>query len=145
MLWVVSPDGRTSNIGEILINNTGQGKLQATTQLQTFSLIVTIEPYFSVQQPSELVVLENELREDTKGKIFEVSDYKLMKRGRYQKMGNPLALSPDLKKVPLEMYEARNAVDIAKNNKAEQYAAEIFAKAESGAKNSGRAAGQEGK
>lgn len=62
VLWVVSPDGRTSNIGEILINNTGQGKLQATTQLQTFSLIVTIEPYFSVPQPSELVALENELR-----------------------------------------------------------------------------------
>jgi len=134
VLWAVSPDGRTSNIGEILVNNIGQGKLQATTQLQTFSLIVTIEPYFSVRQPSELVALENELREDTKGKIFEVSDYKLMKRGRYQKMGNPLALSPDLKRVPLEMYEARNAVDIARNNKAEQYAAEIFAKAQTALK-----------
>lgn len=134
VLWAVSPDGRTSNIGEILINNIGQGKLQATTHLQTFSLIVTIEPYFSVQQPSELVALENELREDTKGKIFEVSGYKLMKRGRYQKMGNPLALSPDLKRVPLEMYEARNAVDIARNNKAEQHAAEIFAKAKTALK-----------
>jgi outer membrane protein OmpA-like peptidoglycan-associated protein len=134
VLWAVSPDGRTSNIGEILTNNLGQGKLQATTQLQTFSLIVTIEPYFSVQQPSELVALENELREDTKGKIFEVSDYKLMKRGQYQKMGNPLALSPDLKRVPLEMYEARNAVDIARNNQAEQYAGEIFAKAKTALK-----------
>jgi outer membrane protein OmpA-like peptidoglycan-associated protein len=134
VLWAVSPDGRTSNIGEILINKIGEGKLQATTQLQTFSLIVTIEPYFSVQQPSELVALENVLRADTKGKVFEVSDYKLMKRGRYQKMGNPLALSPDLKRVPLEMYEARNAVDIANNNNAEQYAAEIFAKAKAALK-----------
>jgi len=130
VLWAVSPDGRTSNIGEILVNNIGQGKLQATTQLQTFSLIVTIEPYFSVRQPSELVALENELREDTKGKIFEVSDYKLMKRGRYQKMGNPLALSPDLKRVPLEMYEARNAAEIARSRGADRYAADIFAKAE---------------
>jgi outer membrane protein OmpA-like peptidoglycan-associated protein len=133
-LWVVSPDGRTSNIGELLINGNGEGKLQATTQLQTFSLIVTAEPYFAVQQPSELVVLENEVREDTKGKIFEVSDYKLMKRSQYQKMGNPLALSPDLKRVPLEMYQARNAVEIAKNRKAEQYAAEIFSKAENSLK-----------
>ncbi len=91
VLWVVSPDGRTGNIGELLINNIGVGKLQATTQLQTFSLIVTAEPYFAVQQPSELVILENEVRPDTKGKIFDVSDYKLMKRGQYQKMGNPLA------------------------------------------------------
>ncbi len=134
VLWVVSPDGRTGNIGELMINKLGQGKLQATTQLQTFSLIVTAEPYFSVQQPSELVILENEVRKDTKGKIFDVSDYKLMKRGQYQKMGNPLALSPDLKNVPLEMYEARNAVEIAKMHQAEQHAAEIFSKAEASLK-----------
>jgi outer membrane protein OmpA-like peptidoglycan-associated protein len=134
VLWVVSPDGRTSNIGELLINKNGQGKLQATTQLQTFSLIVTAEPYFSVRQPSELVALENEVRKETKGKIFEVNDYKLMKRGQYQKMENPLALSLDLKKVPLEMYEARNAVEIAKTRRAEQYAAEILAKAETSLK-----------
>ncbi|MGA2263501.1 MAG: hypothetical protein ABSH28_18955, partial [Acidobacteriota bacterium] len=105
VLWVVSPDGRTSNIGEILINEKGQGKLQATTQLQTFSLIVTAEPYFAVRQPSELIVLENVVRKGTKGKIFPVNDYKLMKRSQYQKMGNPLALALDLRNVPLEMYE----------------------------------------
>jgi outer membrane protein OmpA-like peptidoglycan-associated protein len=130
VLWVVSPDGRTSNIGELLVNKLGQGKLKATTQLQTFSLIVAAEPYFSVQQPSELVVLENEVRRDTKGKIFLVGDYKLMRRSQYQKMGNPLALSLDLKNVPLEMYEARNAVEIAKTQKADQYASEIYSKAE---------------
>ena len=134
VLWVVSPDGRTSNIGELIIDKLGQAKLKATTQLQTFSLIVTAEPYFSVQQPSELVVLENAVRPDTKGKIFSVSDYKLMKRSQYKKMGNPLALSLDLKNVPLEMYEARNAVEIAKTNKADQYAHEIFVKAEASLK-----------
>jgi outer membrane protein OmpA-like peptidoglycan-associated protein len=134
VLWVVSPNGRTDNIGELLINKNGQGKLQATTQLQTFSLIVTAEPYFAVRQPSELVVLENRLRNDTKGKVFEINDYKLMKRGQYEKMGNPLALSLDLKNVPLEMYEARNAVEIAKTRRVGQYAAEIFAKAEASLK-----------
>lgn len=134
VLWVVSPDGRTSNIGELLIDKAGQGELKATTQSQTFSIIVTVEPYFSVQQPSELVVLENEVRPDTKGKIFSVGDYKLMKRSQYQKMGNPLALSPDLKNVPLEMYEARNAVEIAKTHKADQYAPEIFSKAQASLK-----------
>ena len=134
VLWVVSPDGRTGNIGEVLIDKSGAGKLQATTQLQTFSLIVTAEPYFAVQQPSELVVLENEVRPDTEGKIFSVSEYKLMKRSQYQKRGNPLALTPDLKKVPLEMYEARNAVEIARLNGADQRASEIFAKAQTSLK-----------
>jgi outer membrane protein OmpA-like peptidoglycan-associated protein len=134
VLWVVTPDGRTSNTGELLINRNGQGKLEATTQLQTFSLIVTAEPYFSVRQPSELVVLENEVRDDTRGEIFEVNDYKLMKRRQYQKMGNPLSLSLDLKNVPLEMYEARNAAEIARKHQAEQYAAEIFSKAEASLK-----------
>jgi len=134
VLWAVSPDGRTSNIGELLIDKYGQGTLKATTQLQTFSLIVTAEPYFSVRQPSELVILENEVRPDTKGKIFIVNDYKLMKRSQYQKMGNPLALSLDLKSVPLEMYEARNAVEIAKTRQAGKYAPEIFTKAEASLK-----------
>jgi len=130
VLWVVSPDGRTSNVGELLVNNAGKGELKVTTQLQTFSLIVTSEPYFAVRQPSELVVLENETRNNTKGKIFIVNDYKLMKRAVYSKMGNPLALSLDLKNVPLEMYEARNAVEIAKSRAADKYAPEIFTKAE---------------
>ncbi|MBZ5538791.1 MAG: OmpA family protein [Acidobacteriia bacterium] len=130
VLWVVSPDGRTSNLGEVLINNAGEGKVIVTTQLQTFSLVVTAEPYFSVRHPSEMVVLVNELRKDTKGKIFVVEEYKLMKRGQYEKVGNPMGLSLDLKNVPLEMYEARNAVDIAQSRGADKSAPEIFAKAE---------------
>jgi outer membrane protein OmpA-like peptidoglycan-associated protein len=134
VLWAVSPDGRTVNIGEIQIDNDGESKLKTSTQLQTFSLIVSAEPYFSVRQPSELVVLENETSKRTKGKVFVVKEFKLMKKNQYEKMGNPLALSPDLKNVPLEMYEARNAVDIAKSRKADQYAAEIFSKAEASLK-----------
>src|SRR6185295_14528099 len=70
----------------------------------------------------------------TKGRIYPANDYKLMKRTQYEKMGNPLALSPDLKNVPLEMYEARNAVEIAKSRGAEKYAPDIFSKAEAGLK-----------
>ena len=130
VLWAVSPDGRTSNLGEIRINEDGNGELKVTSQLQTFSLIVTSEPYQSVRQPSELVVLENELRKDTKGKSFKVDQYRLMKRTQYEKLGNPLALTIDTKNVPLEMYQARNAVDIAKSKGADKYAPEIYNKAE---------------
>jgi outer membrane protein OmpA-like peptidoglycan-associated protein len=130
VLWAASPDGRAINLGEIQPNKAGNGEIKATTQLQTFSLFVTAEPYFAVAHPSELIVLENEPRKSTKGKIFVVKDYPLLERGQYEKLGNPLALSLDLKHVPLEMYEARNAVEIAKSRDAEKYAPDILTKAE---------------
>ncbi|MGA6955270.1 MAG: OmpA family protein [Candidatus Acidiferrales bacterium] len=131
VLWTVTPDGTTTNLGEIPIDKNGQGKLDVTAQSQTFALIVTAEPYYAVRIPSELVVLTNETRKNTKGKVYPNNTYKLMKRSEYAKLGNPLALKPDLKKVPLNIYEARNAVDIAKSRGAEQYAPEIFTKAQS--------------
>jgi len=130
VLWVVTPDGHTGNSGEILINKNGQGKLSATTPAQTFSMIITAEPYFAVRVPSEMIVLEMETRKNTKGKLFPITSYNLMKRSQYAKLGNPLSLTPDLSRVPLEMYEARNAVDIAKARGAAQYAPDIFSKAQ---------------
>jgi outer membrane protein OmpA-like peptidoglycan-associated protein len=130
VLWVVTPDGRTGNSGELLINKNGEGKLVATTPAQTFSIVITAEPYFVVRVPSEMVVLEMETRKNTKGKLFPITEYKLMKRDQYAKLGNPLALTPDLSRVPLEMFEARNAVDIAKARGAAQYAPDIFSKAQ---------------
>jgi outer membrane protein OmpA-like peptidoglycan-associated protein len=133
VLWAVSPEGRAINLGGIVLEN-GKGKLKATTQLQSFSLFVTAEPYSAVRVPSEMLVLENALRKGTKGKVFPVNNYQLMRRSQYQKLGNPLALSLDLKNVPLEMYEARNAVDIARSRGADKYAPDIFSKAEGGLK-----------
>jgi len=129
VLWVVTPDGRSGNTGEILINKNGEGRLRATTPAQTFAMIVTAEPYFAVHVPSEMVILENDTRKDTKGQIFPINDFKLMKRAQYEKLGNPLAMTPDLERVPLQMYEARNAVDIARSHGAEKDAPEIFTKA----------------
>jgi outer membrane protein OmpA-like peptidoglycan-associated protein len=129
VLWVVTPDGRTGNTGEILINKNGEGKLSVTSPAQTFSLIVTAEPYFAVRLPSEMVVLENDTRKNTKGTIFPVNAYKLMRRAQYAKLGNPLALTPDLERIPLQVYEARNAVDIAKSRGADTDAPDIFSKA----------------
>ena len=129
VLWVVTPDGRSGNTGEILINKNGEGKLSATTPAQTFSMIVTAEPYFAVRIPSEMVILENDTRKDTQGQIFQVNDFKLMRRAQYQKLDNPLAMTPDIERVPLQVYEARNSVEIAKSHGAEKDAPEIFTKA----------------
>jgi outer membrane protein OmpA-like peptidoglycan-associated protein len=133
VLWAVSPEGRAVNMGGLVVKD-GNGKLEATTQLQTFSLFVTAEPYSTVRQPSEMLILENAIRKGTKGRRIPVDNYQLMSRTLYQKLGNPLALSVDLKNVPIELYEARNAVDIARSRGAEKYAPDVFAKAEGGLK-----------
>jgi outer membrane protein OmpA-like peptidoglycan-associated protein len=131
VLWTITPDGSTTNLGEISIDKSGNGELDVTAQSQTFALILTAEPYFAVTLPSEVVVLENEIKKNTKGKLFPDNSFKLMKRSQYAKEGNPLALTPDLKKAPLDVYEARNAVEIAKSRNAAQYAPEILTKATS--------------
>ena len=133
VLWAVTPEGRTGNLGEILLNKNGEGKLSATTPAQTFSLIVTAEPYFAVRFPSEMVILQSQVRKNTEGKIFPVAEYKLMRRAQYQKLGNPLALTPD-PNTPLEIYEARNSVEVARSRAADKYASEVFTKAEASLK-----------
>jgi outer membrane protein OmpA-like peptidoglycan-associated protein len=128
VLWAISPEGRTVNLGEILLNGT-KSKLDVTTELQAFGLVVTAEPYYSVTRPSDLVVMENVVRPDTKGKIEEIdAKYELLQRGQYEPLANPLVLNLD-RKVPLELYEARNAVQIAKAMGADRYASETFQKA----------------
>jgi hypothetical protein len=100
VLWAVTPDGATTNLGEIRIDKNGEGKLNTTAQSQTFAMGVTAEPYFAVPIPSEIVVLTNDTTKNTKGKIYPENSYKLMKRSQYQKLGNPLALTLDPQKRP---------------------------------------------
>jgi outer membrane protein OmpA-like peptidoglycan-associated protein len=128
VLWAISPEGRPKNLGELLIDG-GKSSLKVTTDLQVFGLVVTAEPYFSVTQPSDLIVMQNEVRPETLGKI-EVVDakYELLQRGQYQKLANVLQLTPD-PKVPVEIYEARNAVQVAETSGAGKYASETFQKA----------------
>ncbi len=129
VMWAITPEGRTSNLGEILLNGTS-AKLNVTTELQVFGLVVTAEPYYAVTMPSDLIVMENVIRPDTLGKIEEIdAKYELLQRGQYLKLSNPLMLNPN-KKLPLELYEARNAVQIAKSFGADRFASETFVKAE---------------
>lgn len=133
VLWAITPEGRTSNLGEILRNGTS-GKLDVTTELQSFGLIVTAEPYFAVSRPSDVVVMENVVRADTVGKIELIdAKYELLQRGQYERLANVLDLKVN-RKMPLELYEARNAIQIARTSGADRYAAETFLKAESNLK-----------
>src|SRR5213079_1411147 len=104
------------NLGEVLLDG-DHSKMQVTTDLQTFGLVVTAEPYFGVTQPSDVVVMENFVRADTQGKV-EVIDakYELLPRGQYTVNVLPVDLKPMAldKKTPLDLYQARNAVRIAR-------------------------------
>jgi len=134
VLWAITPEGRTSNLGEILRGDGTSGKLNVTTELQAFGLLVTAEPYFAVSRPSNVVVMENVVRADTVGKIELIdAKYELLERGQYEHLSNVLDLKVN-GKMPLELYEARNAVNIARKSGADRYAAETFQKAESNLK-----------
>jgi outer membrane protein OmpA-like peptidoglycan-associated protein len=127
VLWAISPEGRAVNLGEVLVGDNHRSKLRATTDLQAFALIVTAEPYYAVRQPSNVVVLENEVRDTTKGTTEAVNaNYELMERGGYIPTGykfDPVVLNARL---PLEFFEARNALRIAQSEGAEQYASDSY-------------------
>jgi outer membrane protein OmpA-like peptidoglycan-associated protein len=126
VLWAITPDGRPKNLGELLVNQDGNAEIDVTTELQAFGLIVTAEPYFAVTQPSDVVVMENILRQDTVGKYEEVdAKYELLPRGMYvAKQG---ATSMQIAKgVPIELYEARNAVMLARGEGADKLATDVL-------------------
>jgi outer membrane protein OmpA-like peptidoglycan-associated protein len=134
VMWAITPEGRATNVGEVLLNG-DKTKLDATTELQSFGLIVTAEPYFAVTQPSDVVVMENFIRKNTVGTIEEVdAKYELLQRGQYTLNVNPADIQPVRldTNVPLELYEARNAVQIARWTGAQRYAPETFQKAVDG-------------
>jgi len=127
ILWAISPEGRAMNLGEVLVGGNGSSKLKVTTDLQAFALIVTAEPYYAVRQPSNVVVIENVIREDTKGSVESMNTkYELLERGGYIPTGykfDPVVLNT---KLPLEFFEARNALRIAESEGAEQYASDSY-------------------
>lgn len=136
VLWAITPEGRASNLGEVVVDSNGNFKGDVTTDLQAFGLIITAEPYFAVRQPSDVVVMENIIRNDTQGKWETVNaKYELLPRGQYEYHVPESQLHPvDLnsnKKSPLEVYEAINAVQIAQYAKSDQFAGDSYQKASS--------------
>jgi len=133
VLWAITPEGRAVSLGEVVPNRDGKSGLEVTTDLQAFGLILTAEPYFSVVRPSNEVVAENVIRQETKG--FEVpidAKFDMLEGGQYT-IDLPAAQLPSATAppdTPLDLVEARNAVAIAKAAGAERYAPDSLAKAE---------------
>jgi outer membrane protein OmpA-like peptidoglycan-associated protein len=127
VLWAISQEGRSVNLGEVLVGDNHRSKVRVTTDLQAFALIVTAEPYYAVRQPSNVVILENVVRAETKGSTEAVNaKYELMERGGYIPTGykfDPVIMNARL---PLEFFEARNALRIAQSEGAERYASDSY-------------------
>lgn len=140
VLWAISPEGAPHNLGEIIPDSGNHGRMAVTTELQAFGMVVTAEPYSSVRQPSDVVVLENRVRLDTIGSIKPIqAKYELMPRGHYvyevpqapKNVGTSEAkVSMREYEALLELYEAQNAVAFARGAEAEKYASDTLAKAE---------------
>ena len=135
VLWAITPEGRATNLGELQVNG-NDGRLKVTTELQSFALVVTAEPYFAVSQPSDVVVVENVVRdsgfEQTRGRVETLqAKYELLKRGAYLMNRDPaqLKVKPLEPGAPLDLAQARNAVELARFAGADRFASETFAKA----------------
>lgn len=132
VLWAITPEGKSSNLGEVLLDG-DHSKLSVTTSLQTFGLIVTAEPYFAVSSPSDAVVMENVVLPETTGTIQQMNaSYQRLGLDIYRYDVTRVSASYPKSKYPtvLELNEARNAVEIARYTGAPQYASDAFSKAQ---------------
>jgi outer membrane protein OmpA-like peptidoglycan-associated protein len=132
VMWAITPEGRPQNLGEVMLNG-NRARLQAATELQSFGLLVTAEPYYAVSQPSDMVVLEGAVKDGkTTGTIMPVDiKYELLRRGEYVTHLPPadrIRWYSD-KKTPLDLLEARHAMAIARSVGAERLAPDVIAKA----------------
>jgi outer membrane protein OmpA-like peptidoglycan-associated protein len=133
VLWAVSPGGRAVNLGEVVLKAGGAQVKAIITDMQTFGMIVTAEPYFAVTQPGNTVVLENVFGPATLGKVENIdASYELLGRGIYSSSNTKIenAIFGIDRKTPLEVFEARNAVRIAHIALADKYAPSMVGKAE---------------
>ncbi|MFZ2507056.1 MAG: DUF4398 domain-containing protein, partial [Steroidobacteraceae bacterium] len=124
VLWAVTADGRASNLGSIEVGS-GRGYLKATTALSQFALIVSAEPHFAVTAPSRYIVLRSTARR-VRGQSVIIPG--LMERIDYAGLAaQPLDRGTP---IPLDLIQARYALEIARGVEANKYAATEFERAE---------------
>jgi outer membrane protein OmpA-like peptidoglycan-associated protein len=118
ILWAISPDGRVDNLGEIKRGGSSfvASKLDVTTPLQTFALIVTAEPHFLMKVPSRMVVLENTTPQSPgKSQIETVNVQYIGNSSDYFRDPRvPEIASTDYRDLPVSLLGARQAVNLAR-------------------------------
>jgi outer membrane protein OmpA-like peptidoglycan-associated protein len=114
VLWAITPAGQVDNLGEFRLSGS-TARLKAATPQQTFAMIITAEPHYLVKLPSRMVVLEN-LAPTSKNVQVQASEiYFTGDSGRYYTDTSVPALAErDYNKIPMELLQARRAVQIAR-------------------------------
>lgn len=140
VLWAISPEGSPHNLGEVVSGASDDAHLHVTTDLQAFGLLVTAEPYAAVRNPSDVVVMENKVRPETIGTIRPIqAKAELLPRGYYvlDKQKSQAALNAPAPKVSMgdyeqlsQIYQAENALALARGANADTLAPDVFAKAQ---------------
>jgi outer membrane protein OmpA-like peptidoglycan-associated protein len=124
VLWAISPEGRTDNLGEIKRGGSFivDSKVDVTTPLQTFAMIVTAEPHFLVSGPSRMVVLEN--LPPSKPGNADVSTVAVQYLGNtsdyFSQARIPEVADADYARTPASLLGARQAINLARFAGAEQ-------------------------
>ena len=138
VVWALTPEGRAENLGELVLNHANKGRIQASTQLQAFAIIVTAEPHFAVTKPGPVVVMENAIRPDTVGRVVPVTaNYEFLPPQNFTYDVSSASRVPETRKLSmseyesvLALYQAQNAIQIARSNGAATHAAGPLNKAE---------------
>jgi len=132
VVWAITPEGRAQNLGELMLDG-DHAKLSAATELQSFGIVVTAEPYYAVTQPSDVVVMEGIIKPGTTGTITPIeAKYELLPRGSYTAKlppGDRVRLR-EARNMPVDLMEARQAMAIARSVGADRYAADTMSKAD---------------
>jgi outer membrane protein OmpA-like peptidoglycan-associated protein len=134
VLWAISPSGSVDNLGEIKRGGSAYiaSKLDVTTPLQTFALIVTAEPHFLMKVPSRMVVLENIApQQPGKSEIETVNVQYIGNSSDYFRDPKvPEIASSDFKDIPVSLLGARQAINLARFAGAQQDAPQELQEAE---------------
>jgi len=125
VLWLITPEGRVQNLGEILLDGE-RAKLEATTPLSNFGLFVSAEPHFLVDYPSRMIVLTMEKPADNRLRDFRTAQLRYEGvKGMHDFTRETLAQAPEIKRddVAFDVAQARTAVRLAERSGATQFAA----------------------
>jgi outer membrane protein OmpA-like peptidoglycan-associated protein len=126
VLWAITPAGQADNLGEFRLKD-GKAQLKAATPNQTFAMIVTAEPHFMVKLPSQKVVLENLAPQS---KNVQVQSAEISFTGDsgqlYRDTRQPELVGRDFLKTPMELLQARRALEIARLAQGERYDPDDF-------------------
>lgn len=134
ILWAISPDGHVDSLGEIKRSGSSfiDSKLDVTTPLQTFAMILTAEPHFLMKVPSRMVVMENLPPQRANGSQVETADVRYIGNSSdyFRDARVPELADLDYRQTPVSLLGARQAVSLAKYAGASQDAAEELQAAE---------------